>query len=93
MSAICPINLSHLKVISISMKNAKDYSIDIWKEKKGKSIYRIQTKSIIVHRKLMQRQGFELVAEGVNADLWVYRGEFSSIEKANQTIKSIIINR
>jgi len=59
----------------------------------GKSIYRIQTENINVHWQLMQRQEFELVAEGVNADLWVYRGEFSSIEKANQTIKSIIINR
>ena len=75
------------------MKHAKGYSIAIWKENMGKSIYRIQTENINVHWQLMQRQEFELVAEGVNADLWVYRGEFSSIEKANRTIKSIIIDR
>ena len=75
------------------MKHVKGYSIAIWKEKEGKSIYRIQTESITVHRKLMQRHEFELIAGGMNADLWIYRSEFSSIEKANQTIKSIIINR
>lgn len=70
-----------------------DYDIRIWQEKRGNPIYCIQTESIAIHRKLLQRQEFELVVEGVNTNLWVYRGEFSSIEKAHQIIKSIISNR
>ena len=88
-----PFDLHQLKEIHNLMDLTKGYNIRIWKEIKGKSIYRIQTESITVHRKLLQMQEFELVAEGVNTELWVHSGEFSSIEKAHQTIKSIISNK
>jgi hypothetical protein len=58
------------------------YSIRMWQEEDNKPIFRFQTDDVDAHFYMSVREEFELVGEGKNVSLWIYRAEFSSVKKA-----------
>jgi hypothetical protein len=65
----------------------------IWQEADGKFVFRFQTDDENVHRHMSQMEGFKLVRQGVNVDLWIYRVEFSSVENAKKTFEFFEFNK
>jgi len=61
----------------------------VWREVEGKPVFRIQTDDKAVHRYMSQCKEFKLVGQGVNVNLWVYRAEFHSLQKACQVLKFV----
>jgi hypothetical protein len=69
----------------------KDKTI-IWHEKKGKRSVRIQTNNINIHLKLLRREEFEFVGEGLNISLWIHRCESLPIEKIQNMLRRLVKN-
>jgi|Marorgknorr_s2lv_3_1036020.scaffolds.fasta_scaffold113537_1 hypothetical protein len=64
----------------------------MWRElptTEGDKVYRIQTNDSKVHRRMYQRNGFSLVCEALNTNLWVYATEFISLRNAKRTFERI----
>jgi hypothetical protein len=62
----------------------------IWQEVRGKLIFRFQTENEEVHFLLSQREDFRLIGWGVNFDLWIYLGEFNSLQQARKTLQQAL---
>lgn len=65
----------------------------MWQEIDGKFVFRFQTDDENAHRYMSQMKGFKLVGKGVNVDLWIYRVEFSSVERAEETYEFFVLNK
>jgi hypothetical protein len=62
----------------------------IWQEVRGKLDFRFQTEDEDVHFLLSQRKDFRLIGWGVNFDLWIYLGEFNSLQQARKTLRQAL---
>lgn len=62
----------------------------IWQEQTGKAVFRVQTDDMGLHRKMLKREEFKLIAEGLNTGLWVYLAEFSTIHKARRVFNDLM---
>jgi hypothetical protein len=65
------------------------YVTYLWQELRGKPEFRIQTKDSRIARKLKRRQQFSLAVEGINTILWVFRGKYSTPQKARQSLSRL----
>ena len=61
----------------------------LWQEERGKNIYRIQTDDKAINAKLKRRNKFQLIANALNDQLWIYAGLFSRPDIAKKIIKSV----
>lgn len=64
--------------------------IYVWRETKGKPVFRFQTEDKIVHQYLSKNNDFKLVGQGVNVNFWIYRAEFDSLQTARQALNYAI---
>ena len=64
--------------------------IHIWREVKGKPLFRLQTDDQNVHRQIAQRKDFRLVGWGINSNVWIYRAEFSSIQNVQKALNLVV---
>lgn len=65
------------------------YTTSLWQEQRRKSYYRIQTDDPVVARKLRRRTTFELVCNGVNKSIWIFRGTYSTPYKAKISLQRL----
>ena len=65
------------------------YTNSIWQEQRRKPYYRIQTTDPAVARKLRRRTTFKLVCCGINATMWIFRGTYSTPQKAKISIERL----
>jgi hypothetical protein len=64
--------------------------IHIWREAKGKPKFRMQTDDENVHRHVSVRKDFKIVGWGVNANIWIYRAELSSIQNVQKSLNLVL---
>jgi hypothetical protein len=50
----------------------------------------LQTDDENVHRHVSERKDFKLVGWGVNANIWIYRAEFSSIQNVQKALNLVL---
>jgi len=69
----------------------KDYPSPLyaWQEMYGEPEWRFQTDQPDIKKKLSNRKGFHLVAEGANCRLWVYRKSYLKPKSARRALERI----
>lgn len=65
------------------------YTTSMWQELRGKPYWRIQTDDPAVARKLRRRTTFKLVCCGINTTLWIFRGTYSTPQKAKLSLERL----
>ena len=60
-----------------------------WQEQRNKKYYRIQTDDPAVAKKLRRRTTFKLVCCGINTVLWIFRGTYSTPQKAKISLQRL----
>lgn len=65
------------------------YTTSCWQEQRRKPYWRIQTNAPTVARKLRRRTTFKLVCCGINTTLWIFRGKYSTPQKANLSLQRL----
>ena len=61
----------------------------MWRLEKKRPEYRFQTDEKAIANQLKRRQGFKLVGNGLNCDLWIYQVEISRSNNARRMFKHI----
>ena len=69
-------------------KNAV-FTTYMWQEVYGDPIFRFQTNDPAINRRMRQRADFTLALWGLNENLWVYKAQFYSPQKARQSLSRI----
>lgn len=62
----------------------------MWKEERGRKLYRVQTNDPIIFRRLSKRNDMTLVMWGINKYLKVFQVEYYSPKEARRSFKRII---
>lgn len=65
------------------------FTTSLWQEQRGKPYWRIQTDYPAVARKLRRRTTFKLVCCGINTTLWIFRGTYSTPQKAKISLQRL----
>lgn len=65
------------------------YKTFLWQELPRKPYYRIQTDVPAIARKLRRRTTFKLVCCGLNTPLWIFRGTYSTPQKAKLSLERL----
>ena len=61
----------------------------MWQEERGKQYYKFQTDDREIANKMKRRAKFELVARGINCELWIFQTTFSRPDIARKAFKSL----
>ena len=64
----------------------------LWREEIRKPYYRFQTDEIKIADKMKRRKKFELIGNGLNCSLWIFKSKFSRFDMARNTLKSLTGN-
>jgi hypothetical protein len=64
-----------------------DSSTLVWQQEQSKPVFRFQTNDESVHLFLSQRPDVKLIGWGVNFKLWIYAGEFNSLQQAQKVLR------
>lgn len=65
------------------------YTTSLWQEQRRKPYYRIQTDDPVVARKLRRRTTFKLVCIWINQVQWMFRGTYSTPQKAKLSLQRL----
>ena len=66
-----------------------EYTTSMWQEQSRKPYYRIQTDNPTVARKLRRRTTFKLVGIWINQVQWIFRGTYSTPQKAKLSLQRL----
>ena len=61
----------------------------MWREEKGKPIYRFQTDEKALADKMRRREKFRIISKGFNCKLWIFGATFSRPDIARKTFKAL----
>ena len=64
----------------------------MWQLERGKPDFRFQTTNRKIAAKMKKRNKFELVAWGLNSDLWIFQAIFGKPETARKALKALAGN-
>jgi hypothetical protein len=62
----------------------------MWQAEPGNPIFHFQTEDEKAHIFLSQRKDLKLVGWAVNFNLWIYLGEFNSLQHARETLRQAL---
>ena len=65
------------------------YTTSCWQEQRRKPYWRIQTDDPTVARKLRRRTTFKLVCTWINQVQWIFRGKYSTPQKAKLSLQRL----